>query len=97
MTFNTCDYLIKVTTWAHLTLFIDSFFITGKVKPYSVYANFCSDKLVAYSVLLIGYGMFGDLMHLVDQHRWMRKLRYFGKHNTEENILRDLRDLPISQ
>ena len=62
-----------------------------------MYANFCSDKLVAYSVLLIGYGMFGDLMHLVDQYRWMRKMRYFGKHNTEENILRGKHGLPISQ
>jgi hypothetical protein len=55
------------------------YFIPGRLKPHPVCANFCNNKLVAYSVMCTGYEMFCDLMHLVDEHRWMRKMRYVGK------------------
>lgn len=34
------------------------------------------DHLVSYSALILGFGLFGDIMHDCEQFRWMGPSRY---------------------
>ncbi|XP_029464324.1 ceramide kinase-like isoform X2 [Rhinatrema bivittatum] len=50
--------------------------IVGDTQPLDVCAVHHEGTLIKYSVSLIGYGFYGDVLADSDQHRWMGPLRY---------------------
>ena len=49
---------------------------SGKRLQNNVLAVHCDQELVGYASLLIGFGVWGDLMYNADKSRRWKKLRY---------------------
>ncbi|KAM4696069.1 ceramide kinase-like [Rhinophrynus dorsalis] len=50
--------------------------IIGDTQPLDVCASYHSEQLMKYSVSLVGYGFFGDVVRESEAMRWMGPLRY---------------------
>lgn len=49
---------------------------SGDSQPLDVCAVHHKSSLVRYSVSLVGYGFYGDVLAESERHRWMGPLRY---------------------
>lgn len=48
----------------------------GDSQPLDVCSIWNERKLLRYSVSLVGYGFYGDVVHSSEKHRWMGPVRY---------------------
>ncbi|KAJ6654546.1 hypothetical protein lerEdw1_006853 [Lerista edwardsae] len=50
--------------------------VIGDSQPLDVCSIWHERKLLRYSVSLVGYGFYGDVVHTSEKHRWMGPVRY---------------------
>ena len=50
--------------------------MAGDSQPLDVCSVYHASALVRYSVSLVGYGFYGDVLAESEKHRWMGPLRY---------------------
>lgn len=57
-------------------IYVACFLRSGDSQPLDVCAVHHKSSLVRYSVSLVGYGFYGDVLAESERHRWMGPLRY---------------------
>lgn len=60
----------------YVTVNFSFFHSPGDSQPLDVCSVHDQSTLVRYSVSLVGYGFYGDVLEESERHRWMGPLRY---------------------
>lgn len=51
----------------------------GKTNRNNVQAVYSGGKLASFSTVVIGCGLFSDLIYHTERQRWLKKARYVGE------------------
>lgn len=51
----------------------------GKTNRNNVQAVYSGGKLASFSTVVIGCGLFSDLIYHTERQRWLKKARYIGE------------------
>lgn len=60
----------------------------GKTNRNNVQAVYSGGKLASFSTVVIGCGLFSDLIYHTERQRWLKKARYVGEIYCDELCLK---------
>ena len=71
-----CLHFVIMVFPDHTHLLFLLLLVSGRRLHSNVLSVHCEQELVGYASLLVGYGVWGDLIHHCETRRGLKKLRY---------------------